>query len=151
MAEERFPEESPGAMFRELVAFREWRARTLSSQSGTLNLRLAGGRILLTCTAMMVNQSSTRLPLAISSRLPQQAFRTMNTRVAILATADCVSCLPRATLGVHIHRAAEDLASGINDAEEAMNSRHTTTLNSHARSSIKGDYETKIGELRENV
>ena len=57
----------------------------------------------------------------------------------------------KGNLGVNIDRAAEDLASAINDAGLSMNSGDTATPGFHARSSIKADYEPNIAELQEDI
>ena len=57
----------------------------------------------------------------------------------------------RGNLGVNIDRAAEDVASAINDAEVAMNNGDTATVGFHARSSIKADYEANIAQLQEEI
>ena len=57
----------------------------------------------------------------------------------------------KGNLGVNIDRAAEDLASAINDAEVIMNGGDTTTVDFHARSSIKADYEPHISQLQEDI
>ncbi len=57
----------------------------------------------------------------------------------------------KGNLGVNIDRAAEDLAGAINDAELGMHGAEAATVDFHARSSIKADYEPNILQLREEI
>ncbi len=151
MAEEKYAKESPGAMFRELVIF----SRSCRYINLTLSRYIEGaiGRIQDFLTkygddgkAELNKQASSHIITIAPTSNPDIEYTGCD-----ISDRQLRLLFSKGNLGVNIDRAAEELASAINDAEVGMDGAGTAMVDFHARSSIKANYEPNILHLREEI